>query len=141
MLEDAVRSAQQVGNAAATRAFLQAKLIMGPMVSSGLEFVETPYVGGTLVRKLLEVLKHCWGHILEKLLKQKLGGWVFSWEASLVVGLVGGLMLYDVGKGLQFLLHLTRTNRLMEKATHSSFHFFLTVFFGLVGDIKVVLVC
>ncbi|PHT59852.1 hypothetical protein CQW23_02215 [Capsicum baccatum] len=89
VLEDAVRSAQQVGNAAATRAFLQAKLIMGPTVSSGLEFVETPYVGGTLVRKLLKVLKHCWGHILEKLLKKKLGGWVFSLEASSVVGLVG----------------------------------------------------
>ncbi|GFY98661.1 hypothetical protein Acr_13g0000620 [Actinidia rufa] len=47
-VEEAINRACQEGNAAARQAYRQAKQIMGPMISSGWDFFETIWVGGTL---------------------------------------------------------------------------------------------
>ncbi|KAM3323669.1 hypothetical protein P3S67_004820 [Capsicum chacoense] len=103
-----LRNWAEVGNAAARRASLQAKHIMGPMVSSGWDFFETVYVGGTLAEASIRSVGTLLGSYVGGIMgKGKLGGW-FSFGKSLGSWIGGrlGLMLYDVGNGLQFVLQL-----------------------------------
>ncbi|XP_009774671.1 uncharacterized protein LOC107805557 [Nicotiana tabacum] len=111
-LEDAVKIGQQVGNAAAKRASLQAKHIMGPMVSSGWDFFETIYVGGTLgeaiIRSVGTLLGSYIGGIIGEGKTRWLGFLLGSQFGSWIGGRLG-LMLHDVGIGLQYLHQLMKT--------------------------------
>ncbi|XP_015086217.1 uncharacterized protein LOC107029336 [Solanum pennellii] len=113
-LEDAVRTGQQVGNAVAKRASLQAKHIMGPMVSSGWDFFETIYVGGTLYEAMIRSVGTLMGSYIGGIIGEGKNRWLGFLLGSQFGSWIGGrlgLILYDVGNGLQFLLQLTKTNK------------------------------
>ncbi|KAF3623287.1 putative B3 domain-containing protein-like [Capsicum annuum] len=113
-LEDAVKEGQKVGNAAARRASLQAKHIMGPMVSSGWDFFETVYVGGTLAEASIRSVGTLLGSYVGGIIgegKTRWFGFLLGSQLGSWIGGRLGLMLYDVGNGLQFVLQLTRTNK------------------------------
>ncbi|XP_059311045.1 uncharacterized protein LOC132062510 [Lycium ferocissimum] len=111
-LEDAMKTGQKVGNAAAQRASLQAKHIMGPMVSSGWDFFETVYVGGTLAEAIIRSVGTLLGSYIGGIIGEGKNRWLGFLLGSQLGSWIGGrlgLMLYDVGNGLQFLLHLTKS--------------------------------
>ncbi|TMW82482.1 hypothetical protein EJD97_005834 [Solanum chilense] len=113
-LEDAVKTGQQVGNAVAKRASLQAKHIMGPMVSSGWDFFETVYVGGTLYEAVIRSVGTLMGSYIGGIIGEGKNRWLGFLLGSQFGSWIGGrlgLILYDVGNGLQFLLKLTKTNK------------------------------
>uniref|UniRef100_M1AI17 Uncharacterized protein n=1 Tax=Solanum tuberosum TaxID=4113 RepID=M1AI17_SOLTU len=113
-LEDAVKTGQQVGNAVAKRASLQAKHIMGPMVSSGWDFFETIYVGGTLYEAIIRSVGTLLGSYIGGIIGEGKTRWLGFLLGSQFGSWIGGrlgLILYDVGNGLQFLLQLTKTNK------------------------------
>lgn len=113
-LEDAVKTGQQVGNAVAKRASLQAKHIMGPMVSSGWDFFETIYVGGTLYEAVIRSVGTLMGSYIGGIIGEGKNRWLGFLMGSQFGSWIGGrlgLILYDVGNGLQFLLQLTKTNK------------------------------
>ncbi|XP_016444554.1 uncharacterized protein LOC107769809 [Nicotiana tabacum] len=111
-IEDAVKIGQQLGNAAAKRASLQAKHIMGPMVSSGWDFFEAIYVGGTLAEAIIRSI----GTLLGSYIGGMIGEGKTSWLGFLLGSQFGswiggrlGLMLHDVGIGLQYLHQIMKT--------------------------------
>ncbi|OIT07972.1 PREDICTED: uncharacterized protein LOC109240870 [Nicotiana attenuata] len=113
-LEDAVKIGQQVGNAAAKRASLQAKHIMGPMVSSGWDFFETIYVGGTLGEAIIRSVGTLLGSFIGGMIGEGKTRWLGFLLGSQFGSWIGGrlgLMLHDVGIGLHYLQHLTRSTK------------------------------
>ncbi|RVW68239.1 hypothetical protein CK203_064524 [Vitis vinifera] len=106
--EDSSKQACEKGDAAARRAYLQAKHIMGHLISSGWDVFETLYVGGTITEGLIRAVVHCWITCRCYIGEQRLG-WIGSLVGSHMGSWVGGrigLMAYDVGNGVQYLLQL-----------------------------------
>lgn len=107
---DAMAAATQVGDAAARRAYLQAKHIMAPTVSSVWDFFETVYGGGTtcegLVRSAGTFLGSYSGGLAGEGRLRWFGFLIGSQFGSWLGGRVG-LAVYDVGIGMHYLLHLT----------------------------------
>lgn len=108
-VEEAIKTAKEKGNAAARRASMEAKHIMGPILSSGWDFFETLYVGGSL----LEGITRGTGTFLGAYVGGIIGEGKLTWVGFLVGSQLGswvgsrmGLMVYDVGKGVQYLFHL-----------------------------------
>ncbi|KAK3034601.1 hypothetical protein RJ639_033556 [Escallonia herrerae] len=107
--EEAVNRASQVGNAAAKQASRQVKHIMGPIVSSGWDIFETLYVGGTLWEGIIRGIGTFFGAYSGGIIGEGKLGWVGFLVGSQLGSWVGGrigLMAYDVGNGVQYLLHL-----------------------------------
>ncbi|KAJ3683049.1 hypothetical protein LUZ60_013276 [Juncus effusus] len=103
---DAAKQAQKIGDKAAKLASRQAKRILGPIVSSGWDFFEAMYFGGTLTEGVLRGSGTLLGtyiggyHGEERMGKvgYLLGSHLGSW-----IGGRMGLMVYDVANGLSYL--------------------------------------
>ena len=106
---EASKKACEEGNAAARRAFLQAKHIMRHLISSGWDVFETLYVGGTIGEGLMRGSGTLLGSYTGGYMGEQRLGWIGFLVGSHMGSWAGGrigLMAYDVGNGVQFLLHL-----------------------------------
>lgn len=117
----AAKQAQKIGSKAAKQASRQAKRILGPIISSGWDFFEAVYYGGTLTEGFLRGTGTLFGTYIggyhgEETLG-KLGYYVGSHFGSWVGGRVG-LMIYDVVNGVQFVLQLGQSEVQYESSTY-----------------------
>lgn len=110
--KDAALQAQQEGKKAAKLATRQAKRIIGPVISSGWDFFEAVYYGGTMSEGLLRGTGTLFGtYAIGFLGEQKFGrvGYLLGSHLGSWVGGRVGLMVYDVVNGVSILLHFTET--------------------------------
>ncbi|GMH10427.1 hypothetical protein Nepgr_012268 [Nepenthes gracilis] len=110
--EDAAKRAQNEGKKAAKLATRQAKRIIGPIISSGWDFFEALYFGGSLTEGFLRgsgtlVGAYSGGFLGEQRLG-RFGYLVGSHLGSWVGGRIG-LMVYDVVGGVQYMLQFVQT--------------------------------
>lgn len=110
--KDAAKQAQIEGAKAAKLATRQAKRIIGPIISSGWDFFEAIYYGGTITEGFLRgtgtlVGTYSGGFLGEQRLG-RLGYLMGSTLGSWVGGRIG-LMVYDVVNGVHFLLQFVQT--------------------------------
>jgi len=108
---EAAKLAQKVGAKATKVAARQAKRILGPIVSSGWDFFEAMYFGGSMTEGFLRGMGTLFGtyiggfHGEERL--GKFGYLAGSQLGSWVGGRIG-LMFYDVVNGLNYMLQFVR---------------------------------
>ncbi|KAG0503102.1 hypothetical protein HPP92_003174 [Vanilla planifolia] len=107
--KNAANQAQKAGQKAAKLASRQAKRIVGPIISSGWDFFEAVYYGGTMMEGVLRGAgtlfgTYAGGYHGEELLG-KLGYLLGSHVGSWVGGRIG-LMVYDVCNGVSHLLQV-----------------------------------
>ncbi|RDX89705.1 hypothetical protein CR513_28531, partial [Mucuna pruriens] len=134
---DSAKHAQKEGKKAAKLASRQAKRIIGPIISSGWDFFEAIYYGGTVTEGFLRGTGTLFGTYAGGFLGEqrlgKLGYLVGSHMGSWVGGRIG-LMVYDVVNGVHLLLHFVQTGEIevREKSeppeTESSFYGETTVY-------------
>lgn len=109
--KDAAKQAQIEGAKAAKLATRQAKRIIGPIISSGWDFFEALYYGGTMTEGFLRGSGTLFGAYAGGFLGEqrlgKLGYLVGSHLGSWVGGRIG-LMVYDVVNGVHFLLQFVQ---------------------------------
>ncbi|KAL8118913.1 uncharacterized protein LOC141724005 [Apium graveolens] len=108
--KDAALQAQQEGKKAAKLATRQAKHIIGPVISSGWDFFEAVYYGGTMSEGLLRGTGTLFGtYAVGFLGEQKFGrvGYLLGSHLGSWVGGRIGLMAYDVVNGISILLQFT----------------------------------
>lgn len=110
--KDAAKQAQKEGAKAAKLATRQAKRIIGPIISSGWDFFEALYYGGTITEGFLRgsgtlVGAYAGGFLGE----QRLGrfGYLIGSHLGSWVGGRIGLMVYDVVNGVHFLFQFVQT--------------------------------
>ncbi|OVA16765.1 hypothetical protein BVC80_1543g220 [Macleaya cordata] len=108
----AAKQAQIEGKKAAKLASRQAKRIIGPIISSGWDFFEAIYYGGTMTEGFLRgsgtlVGAYAGGFLGEQRLG-KLGYLAGSHLGSWIGGRIG-LMVYDVINGVHYLLQFVQT--------------------------------
>lgn len=106
---EASKRACEEGNAAAKRAFLHAKHIMRHLISSGWDVFETLYVGGTVGEGLMRGGSTLLGSYGGGYMGEQRLGWIGFLVGSHVGSWVGGrvgLMAYDVGNGVQYILQI-----------------------------------
>lgn len=106
--QDAAKQAQKEGAKAAKLARRQAKRIIGPIISSGWDFFEAIYYGGTLAEGFLRGTGTLFGTYAGGFLgEQRLGrfGYLIGSQLGSWVGGRLGLMVYDVVNGVHFLLN------------------------------------
>ncbi|KAM0954478.1 hypothetical protein DsansV1_C01g0011461 [Dioscorea sansibarensis] len=107
----AAKEAQKAGTKAAKQATKEAKRITGPIISSGWDFFEAIYYGGTMPEGFLRGIGTLFGtyaggfHGEQRL--GKLGYLMGSHFGSWVGGRVG-LMVYDIVNGLNYLLQFVQ---------------------------------
>ncbi|CAL0300130.1 unnamed protein product [Lupinus luteus] len=106
---DSAKHAQKESKKAAKLASRQAKRIIGPIISSGWDFFEAIYFGGTLTEGFLRgsgtLFGAYGGGFLGEERLGRFGYLVGSHMGSWVGGRIG-LMIYDVINGVQVLLNL-----------------------------------
>ncbi|KAL6901956.1 hypothetical protein ACP4OV_004832 [Aristida adscensionis] len=108
---DAAKQAQKVGAKAAKVAARQANRILGPIISSGWDFFEAMYFGGSMTEGFLRGAGTLFGtyvggfRVEERL--GKIGYLVGSHVGSWVGGRIG-LMIYDVISGLKHMLQFAQ---------------------------------
>lgn len=110
--KDAALQAQQEGKKAAKLATRKAKRILGPIISSGWDFFEAIYYGGTITEGLLRGTGTLIGtYAIGFVGEQKFGrvGYLVGSEFGSWVGGRVGLMVYDVVNGVGVLLQFTET--------------------------------
>ncbi|XP_057961650.1 uncharacterized protein LOC131153393 isoform X2 [Malania oleifera] len=123
--KDAAKQAQKEGAKAAKLATRQAKRIIGPIISSGWDFFEAIYYGGTLTEGFLRGTGTLFGTYGGGFFGEqrfgRLGYLVGSHFGSWVGGRIG-LMIYDVVNGVHFLLQFGETVETIinEKPTYES---------------------
>ncbi|KAH0461548.1 hypothetical protein IEQ34_009123 [Dendrobium chrysotoxum] len=105
----AAKHAQKLGQNAAKLASRQAKRIVGPIISSGWDFFEAVYYGGTMMEGVLRGIgtlfgTYAGGYHGEEIFG-KLGYLLGSHMGSWVGGRIG-LMVYDVCNGVAHVLQL-----------------------------------
>ncbi|CAA3008747.1 Hypothetical predicted protein [Olea europaea subsp. europaea] len=105
--KDAVKLAQKEGAKAAKLATQKAKRIIGPIVSSGWDFFEVFYYGGTITEGFLRGLGTLFGtYSVGYVGEQRFGrfGYLVGSHLGSWVGGQIGLMLYDVINGVEYML-------------------------------------
>jgi len=126
---DSAKHAQKEGKKAAKLASRQAKRIIGPIMSSGWDFFEAIYYGGTLTEGFLRgsgtLFGAYGGGFLGEQRLGRLGYLVGSHLGSWVGGRIG-LMVYDVVNGLHLLLQFVQTGETVvrEKSEQPESSFF-----------------
>ncbi|KAK7278012.1 hypothetical protein RJT34_23033 [Clitoria ternatea] len=112
---DAAKLAQKEGKKAAKLASRQAKRIIGPIISSGWDFFEAIYYGGTLTEGFLRGTGTLFGTYAGGFLGEerlgRIGYLVGSHMGSWVGGRIG-LMIYDVVNGVHVLLQFVQTDEI-----------------------------
>ncbi|KAL5850940.1 hypothetical protein ACOSQ4_008953 [Xanthoceras sorbifolium] len=109
---DAAKLAQKEGAKAAKLASRQAKRIIGPIISSGWDFFEAIYYGGTLTEGFLRGTGTLFGAYGGGFLgEQRLGrfGYLVGSHLGSWVGGRIGLMVYDVISGVHYLLQVVQS--------------------------------
>ncbi|KAK3147459.1 hypothetical protein QOZ80_3BG0282600 [Eleusine coracana subsp. coracana] len=109
---DAAKQAQKIGAKAAKVAARQANRILGPIISSGWDFFEAMYFGGSMTEGFLRGTGTLFGtyvggfHGEQRLgkLGYLAGSHLGSWGGGRI-----GLMIYDVINGLKYMLHSVQT--------------------------------
>uniref|UniRef100_A0A453I8W1 Uncharacterized protein n=4 Tax=Triticinae TaxID=1648030 RepID=A0A453I8W1_AEGTS len=120
---EAAKLAQKVGAKATKVAARQAKRILGPIISSGWDFFEAMYFGGSMTEGFLRGTGTLFGtyaggfHGEERL--GKLGYLVGSQLGSWVGGRIG-LMVYDVINGLNYMLEFVRPEEYRSSSYYDS---------------------
>lgn len=105
--KEAAKLAQKEGAKAAKLAKRQAKRIIGPIISSGWDFFEALYLGGTMTEAFLRSSGTLVGtYYVGFLGEQSLGriGYLVGSELGSWVGGRVGLMLYDLVHGMEYVL-------------------------------------
>ncbi|KAI4342909.1 hypothetical protein MLD38_027473 [Melastoma candidum] len=105
--KDAAKQAQKEGAKAAKLASRQAKRIIGPIISSGWDFFEAMYYGGSFTEGVLRGTGTLFGAYGGGFLgEQRLGrvGYLVGSHFGSWVGGRIGLMVYDIMNGVQFIL-------------------------------------
>ncbi|PON35451.1 hypothetical protein TorRG33x02_351350 [Trema orientale] len=105
--QDAARQAQKEGAKAAKLATRKAKRIIGPIISSGWDFFEAIYYGGTMTEGFLRGTGTLFGtYIVGFLGEERLGrvGYLVGSHLGSWIGGRIGLMVYDVVNGVHYLL-------------------------------------
>ncbi|XP_059664298.1 uncharacterized protein LOC132310076 [Cornus florida] len=100
------------GDAAATQAYRQAKHIMAPLLSSAWDLFETMYFGGALAEGLIRATGTFFGAYAGGFIGEVRLGWLGFLVGSHLGSWTGGrigLMVYDVGYGVQYLLDLVQS--------------------------------
>ncbi|KAL9262298.1 hypothetical protein AKJ16_DCAP15624 [Drosera capensis] len=109
--KDAAKQAQKEGKKAAKLASRQAKRVIGPIISSGWDFFEALYFGGSLTEGFLRgsgtLVGAYGGGFLGDQRLGRIGYLVGSHLGSWVGGRIG-LMVYDVVNGVHFLLQFVQ---------------------------------
>ncbi|XP_058076905.1 uncharacterized protein LOC131225393 [Magnolia sinica] len=108
----AAKEAQKVGAKAAKLASRQTKRIIGPIISSGWDFFEAIYYGGTMTEGFLRGTGTLFGTYAGGFQgEQRLGrvGYLVGSHLGSWVGGRIGLMVYDVINGVHYLLHFVQT--------------------------------
>ncbi|XVF05954.1 hypothetical protein REPUB_Repub06bG0005800 [Reevesia pubescens] len=109
--KDAAKQAQAEGKKAAKLATRQAKRIIGPIISSGWDFFEAIYYGGTITEGFLRgtgtLIGAYGGGFLGEQRLGRVGYLVGSHLGSWVGGRIG-LMVYDVVNGVHYLLQFAQ---------------------------------
>ncbi|KAK7269428.1 hypothetical protein RIF29_22154 [Crotalaria pallida] len=109
---DSAKHAQKESKKAAKLASRQAKRIIGPIISSGWDFFEAVYFGGTLTEGFLRGTGTLFGAYGGGFLgEERLGrfGYLVGSHLGSWVGGRIGLMIYDVINGVHFLLQFAET--------------------------------
>ncbi|KAJ7977862.1 Mediator of RNA polymerase II transcription subunit like [Quillaja saponaria] len=122
---DAAKQAQKEGKKAAKLATRKAKRIIGPIISSGWDFFEAIYYGGTITEGFLRGTGTLFGAYAGGFLgEQRLGrfGYLVGSHLGSWVGGRIGLMVYDVVNGVHFLLQFVQTgeSEVHETPTYES---------------------
>ncbi|KAG2694646.1 hypothetical protein I3760_08G154500 [Carya illinoinensis] len=110
--KDAAKQAQKEGAKAAKLVTRQAKRIIGPIISSGWDFFEAIYYGGTLTEGFLRGTGTLFGTYAGGFLgEQRLGkiGYLAGSELGSWVGGRIGIMVYDVVNGVHYLLQFVQS--------------------------------
>ncbi|KAF7805053.1 uncharacterized protein G2W53_044164 [Senna tora] len=110
--QDSAKHAQKEGAKAAKLASRKAKRIIGPIISSGWDFFEAIYYGGTITEGFLRGTGTLFGAYAGGFLgEEKLGkvGYLVGSHLGSWVGGRIGLMLYDVVNGVHFLFNFAQT--------------------------------
>jgi ribosomal protein L12E/L44/L45/RPP1/RPP2 len=109
---DAAKQAQKVGAKAAKLASRQAKRILGPIISSGWDFFEAMYYGGTMTEGFLRGTGTLLGTYMGGFHgEQRMGGKIGYLLGSHVGSWIGarmGLMVYDVINGVSYLVSVVQ---------------------------------
>lgn len=107
----AAKQAQKTGAKAAKEASRQAKRILGPILSSGWDFFEALYFGGTMTEGFLRGAGTLFGTYAGGYHgEQRLGrfGYLMGSHLGSWVGGRMGLMVYDIVNGIDYLLHFVQ---------------------------------
>ncbi|XAR52686.1 hypothetical protein NMG60_11020880 [Bertholletia excelsa] len=118
--KDAAKQAQQAGAKAAKLATRKAKRIIGPIISSGWDFFEAIYYGGTMTEGFLRGTGTLFGtYFIGYLGEQRFGrfGYLVGSELGSWIGGRIGLMAYDVVNGAHFLLHFIQGETEINEAS------------------------
>lgn len=110
--KDAAKQVQRAGEKAAKLATRQAKRVIGPIISSGWDFFEAIYYGGTITEGFLRGTGTLFGaYGFGFIGEQRLGrfGYLVGSHLGSWVGGRIGLMVYDVVNGVHFLFQLEET--------------------------------
>ncbi|KAI3774443.1 hypothetical protein L1987_48999 [Smallanthus sonchifolius] len=106
--KSAAKKAQQDGAKAAKQATRKAKRIIGPIISSGWDFFEALYYGGTVTEGVLRGTGTLFGtYFIGYLGEERFGrlGYLVGSQFGSWIGGRMGLMVYDIANGVHFLLH------------------------------------
>ena len=117
---DSAKHAQKEGKKAAKLASRQAKRIVGPIISSGWDFFEAVYYGGTITEGFLRGTGTLFGAYAGGFLgEERLGrfGYLVGSHMGSWVGGRIGLMVYDVVNGVHFLMQFVQTGEIEVKET------------------------
>ena len=109
--QDAAKQAQKEGAKAAKVATRKAKRIIGPIISSGWDFFEAIYYGGTMTEGFVRGTGTLVGtYTVGFFGEQRLGrfGYLVGSHLGSWVGGRIGLMVYDVVNGVHYLLHFAQ---------------------------------
>jgi len=110
--KDAAKEAAKEGKKAAKVASRKARRITGPVISSGWDFFEALYFGGTVTEGFLRGSGTLFGTYAGGFLgEQRLGrfGYLVGSHLGSWIGGRIGLMVYDVVNGVQYLLQFAQT--------------------------------
>ncbi|KAF3963502.1 hypothetical protein CMV_012116 [Castanea mollissima] len=110
--KDAAKLAQKEGAKAAKLATRKAKRIIGPIISSGWDFFEAIYYGGTMTEGFLRGTGTLFGTYAGGFFgEQRFGrfGYLVGSQLGSWVGGRFGLMVYDVANGVHYWLQLVQT--------------------------------
>uniref|UniRef100_A0A1D1YV11 Uncharacterized protein n=1 Tax=Anthurium amnicola TaxID=1678845 RepID=A0A1D1YV11_9ARAE len=119
----AAKQAEKAGAKAAKLASRQAKRVLGPIISSGWDFFEAMYYGGSVTEGFLRGTGTLLGTYVGGFLgEERLGrvGYLMGSHLGSWVGGRIGLMVYDVVNGVSYVFQLVQTGENAETSNEES---------------------